>query len=131
MDARACKPLGQTAHTVIASMQATDHTPPTLPAIPEPQFHFSTDKSNVGCGGPECPDLAVIEIKAVATDDMTPPSQIGYRFTLVSGKPPVEFTFPTLPIDPNASDAPMPTAGPLTAATTGFSSRRTPAMIGW
>ena len=30
-----------------------------------------------------------------------------------------------------ASEAPMPTAGPFTAATTGFSSRRTPAMIGW
>jgi hypothetical protein len=31
----------------------------------------------------------------------------------------------------NASEAPIPTAGPFTAATTGFSSRRTPAMMGW
>jgi hypothetical protein len=31
----------------------------------------------------------------------------------------------------NASDAPMPTAGPLTAASTGFGILRMPAMIGW
>ena len=31
----------------------------------------------------------------------------------------------------SASEAPMPTAGPFTAATTGLSSWRTPAMIGW
>ncbi len=31
----------------------------------------------------------------------------------------------------SASEQPIPTAGPLTAATTGFGMRRTPVMIGW
>ena len=30
-----------------------------------------------------------------------------------------------------ASEQPMPTAGPLTAATTGLGMRRIPVMIGW
>jgi hypothetical protein len=31
----------------------------------------------------------------------------------------------------SASEQPMPTAGPFTAAMTGLGSRRTPAMTGW
>ena len=31
----------------------------------------------------------------------------------------------------SASEQPIPTAGPLTAATTGFGSRRIPAIAGW
>jgi hypothetical protein len=31
----------------------------------------------------------------------------------------------------SASEQPIPTAAPLTPATTGFSSRRMPTMIGW
>lgn len=92
--ARACEPIGQTAHTVIASMQATDQTPPVLPALPPADVHRSDGSGRGGCGQMVCPDVGIISIAALATDDMTAPAQIGYRFTLESGMLPAGFTLP-------------------------------------
>jgi hypothetical protein len=100
-DARACEPVGQFNHTVDPSMQATDQTPPTLPAIPAPVIHLAdTSFADNGCGGAKCGDVNHIEIAAVATDDMTAPDRIGYRFALVDGALPANVALPTTAIEP-------------------------------
>ena len=97
--ARACKPAGQSAHTVISSMQATDQTPPTLPALPPAEVHRSDGSNQGGCGESSCRDVGIVSIAALATDDMTAPERIGYRFTLESGTLPASFTLPTIAIE--------------------------------
>jgi hypothetical protein len=82
-DARACKRLGPITHEVDAAMQATDHTPPTLPGIPRAQLHYG-EGSQAGCGS-DCPDVGFISIPADATDDMSAAGKIGYRYTLAAG----------------------------------------------
>jgi hypothetical protein len=101
--AHACSPLGHTAHTVVPSMQATDHVPPTLPAIPDAGVHRSDGPSRDGCGADDCPDVGRISIAAVATDDMTAPDRIGYRFALEAGTLPAGFSLPTSAIEPSLS----------------------------
>ena len=66
---------------------------------------------------------------AAGTNRVEPPSGISPMFTKASPKK--ADSAASTRSQANASEAPMPTAGPFTAATTGFSSRRTPAMIGW
>jgi len=97
-DARACDPVGQIPHTVDASMQAADQTPPTLPAIPPPIIHRGDGSQ--GCTRSDCASLGSIQIAAGATDDMSTPDKIGYRFSLAAGALPSGFTLPTTAIDP-------------------------------
>ena len=66
---------------------------------------------------------------AAGTNRVDPPS--GMRPMFTNARPKKADSAASTRSQANASDAPMPTAGPFTAATTGFSSRRTPAMIGW
>jgi MYXO-CTERM domain-containing protein len=98
-DARACDPAVEAPHAVDTSMQATDQTPPTLPAIPTPEFHHADDSS--GCGGSKCGEFSHVAIQAVATDDMTLAGRIGYRFTLESGSA-QGVNIPTTAIEPVA-----------------------------
>jgi len=102
-DARACSPPNPgSPHTVNTSLQETDQTPPTLPAIPPPivrRFEAT------GCSGGGCPASGSIAIEAVATDDVTAPNQIGYRFTLASGTLPEGFTLPSYARDPVGTTA--------------------------
>jgi hypothetical protein len=77
-DARACELIADREHTVDPTMQATDQTPPTLPAIPAPKFHHVDDPSDgIGCGGSSCGQIDYFGIPAVATDDVTSPYKIG------------------------------------------------------
>jgi len=100
-DARACSPIDPNKHVVDTSMQATDHTPPTLPAIPPPEFHFADDSSDgLGCG-PMCTPFSFVKIPAVATDDTTAPGAIGYRLTLDSGTLPPGVVLPITATDPH------------------------------
>ncbi len=97
--ARACSPpLGGTPHNAMPSMQATDQVAPTLPAIPDAGIHRSDGSGRNACG-PDCPDLGRISIAAVATDDMTAPGAIGYRFTLQAGTLPAGFNLPAFAMD--------------------------------
>jgi hypothetical protein len=98
-DARACDPVGDFPHTVDPVMQATDQTPPTLPAIPEPTIHYGADDSS-GCGATKCGDATYIGIAAVATDDITAANHIGYRLSLVDGALPPNTTLPTTALAP-------------------------------
>jgi hypothetical protein len=98
-DASACSPpQSGMPHTVNASLQATDQTPPTLPTIPPPTVR-RLEATDSGCGG-GCPASGVVSIAAVATDDTTAPDRIGYRFTLASGSLPDGFTLPAFAWDP-------------------------------
>jgi len=100
-EARACDPIGNLPHIVDTSMQATDHTPPTLAAIPTPVTHYEDDNSNgVGGCGAKCGDGSWIGIPAVATDDMTAPERIGYRLSLQSGTLPPNVGLLTMAQDP-------------------------------
>ena len=100
-DALACDPVTPWSHMVDTTMQATDHTPPTLPAIPAPQIqiHFEEDSAIDGCGG-KCGDGNWVDIPAVATDDKTDPGRIGYRVSLASGTLPQGFALPVTAIEP-------------------------------
>ena len=100
--ARACKPLGQAPHTIVASMQATDMTPPTLAAVPPARIHYADDAQG-GCGS-DCSDVGSIAIAPMATDDMTAPAQIGYRFTLQSGTLAPGLTLPATALDANSPE---------------------------
>jgi hypothetical protein len=101
-DARACDPIGTCPHMLDPSMQATDHTPPTLPAIPAAETHYEEGSSNgIGCGvGAKCGPGSWIGIRAMATDDMTAPEQIGYRLSLESGTVPPDVGLTTMTQDP-------------------------------
>ena len=98
-DARACSPVPIDEHEVDPSMQATDQTPPTLPAIPPPTFHYVDDSPDIGCA-PSCSSSSFVGIPAVATDDTTEPGKIGYRLTLESGTLPPGVVLPTKAMDP-------------------------------
>ena len=102
-DARACKRLGPIPHVVDPSLQETDHTPPTLLINRQPLIDYG-DSSPGGCGS-DCPDIATIQIWVAATDDMTAPERIGYRFTLEAGELPPGLTLPDAGVEPNAPDA--------------------------
>ena len=101
-DACACTPLnGGMPHTVDASLQATDQTPPTLPTIPPPTVRrLEATDSGCGSGGGACAASGVVSIEAVATDDTTAANRIGYRFTLASGSLPDGFTLPGFAREP-------------------------------
>ena len=99
--ARACSFAAPTAHVVDPAMQATDHTPPTLPPLPAPRITRGKGAERSGCGSSasSCDDLGAIVFQAQATDDMTPADRIGYVFTLESGSLPAGLE-PTGAIEP-------------------------------
>jgi hypothetical protein len=95
--ARACSLAGPTPHMVDASMQATDHVAPTLPAsipVEITSADPSMDSGSCSGSGSTCANLERIELAADATDDMTPPDRIGYRLTLEAGTLPAGLVLP-------------------------------------
>jgi hypothetical protein len=94
-------------------LQATDQVPPTLPAIPPPRIQRGDGSSmQEGCGG-ECSSggAGFIEIAAVATDDMSVPGVIGYRFTLEAGALPPGLRLPEVAIAPSRTIVRLVIAG--------------------
>ena len=104
-DARACKRLGPIPHVVDPSLQETDHTPPTLPGIQRAHLHYGDGSSSQGGCASDCPDVGFISIPADATDDMTAPERIGYRYTLEAGELPPGLTLPATAVERNGSNA--------------------------
>ena len=100
-DARACSISGPIEHVVDPSMQATDQTPPTLPPNLETTIKRGMGPQQQGCGqgSSSCDDLGVITIAARATDDVTPPTRIGYRLTLAAGSTPAGLQLPSSPVE--------------------------------
>ena len=91
------------AHPTSYAVDAGDRsTSPILPAIPDAGFTARMARGRNACG-PDCPDLGRISITAVATDDMTAPGAIGYRFTVQVGALPAGFNLPAFAMDPAGS----------------------------
>lgn len=76
-------------------MQATDVTPPTLPATSVPTISRGYAPGSCSGTGSACDDIGIIFIFPNAMDDMTPAEHIGYRITLAGGALPDGFTLPT------------------------------------
>jgi hypothetical protein len=101
-DARACSLIGPQPHIVDPALQASDQVPPTLPAPLPARIKRAELAQQTGCGAQvsSCDDLGIIYITAHATDDMTPPEEIGYRLSLESGMLPPGLTLPPDAIRP-------------------------------
>ena len=90
-------------------------------------------QSSARCASTRSPSIAIWNARALptvaGTKSVEPPSGISPMFTNASPKK--ADSAARIRSHASASDRPMPTAGPFTAATTGFSSSRIPTMIGW
>src|SRR3954470_5000711 len=89
LPARACSFAGPAPYMIDASMRATDHVAPTLP--PLSVVRLQRGESNDGCSVDSCAGIASLAIAGAATDDVTAPEGIGYRFSLVDGTLPMSF----------------------------------------
>jgi hypothetical protein len=89
-DARACSYGIPSPHVVDPAMQAIDHVPPTLPPLGAPQFTRGKDPQRSGCGysASSCDDIGSVVIRVGATDDNTPPEQLGFRMSVEAGSLP-------------------------------------------
>jgi hypothetical protein len=88
-DARACSLLGPSPYVVDASMQATDHVAPTLGPLSVAQLRRGTAMG--ACGGSSCDGIGSVALTVVASDDVTPATTLGYRFSLAAGALPTAF----------------------------------------
>jgi len=102
--ARACSFAGPTPYVVDPSMQATDQVAPTLP--PLSVARLQRGKETEGCSSVNsCDGIGTLAIAGVATDDVTPATGIGYRFSVVAGALPPGFSLPAGPTQiPISSD---------------------------
>jgi MYXO-CTERM domain-containing protein len=97
--------VSQHPATIDPTLQKVDHTPPVLPPIPPPVIRRASGPQ--GCTSDStddsCDDLGMLVFTVAGTDDMTPPTQLGYTFTLASGALPDGFTLPTYPLLPDTA----------------------------
>ena len=100
--ARACSFAGPTPYVVDPSMQATDQVAPTLP--PLSVGRLQRGKAMEACSGNSCEGMGALAIAGVATDDVTPETGIGYRFSVVAGALPPGFRLPEGPTQITISD---------------------------
>jgi MYXO-CTERM domain-containing protein len=90
-DARACSFAGPGPYVVDASMQATDHGAPTLGTITVARLRRGAKTG--GCmEGNSCDGIGSLTLAGAASDDVTPATDIGYRFSLVAGALPPSFS---------------------------------------
>jgi len=94
--ARACSSAGDTPHLLDPAMQGIDQMPPTLAPLPAPQITRGKAPEQSGCttSASSCDDLGSIGLSLQASDDVTPPTQIGYRLTLAAGSLPADLALP-------------------------------------
>lgn len=90
--AHACSFVGPRPHIVDPAMVGVDQTPPTLPQPVVAEIHHYEAE---GCmEGSSCEDVVSARITNLASDDISTVDQIGYRFAVVAGTPPVGFSLP-------------------------------------
>ncbi len=95
--AEACHVQTPVPHVVDPSKQATDTTPPPAPVVRLQQIKRGQGpQDGPGCtsSASSCDDLGMVTISAVATDEDTPPTLIGYRMELLSGRLPAGLMLP-------------------------------------
>jgi hypothetical protein len=101
--ARACSFIGPVPHTIDPALVGVDQTPPNLP---QPMVAQISRHDGTGCmSGDSCGDFTTANITNLATDDMTAPNRIGYRFAVVAGRLPAGLTLPTGVVDWALADA--------------------------
>ncbi|HEY7375107.1 MAG TPA: hypothetical protein VIF57_23295 [Polyangia bacterium] len=94
-DARACSIAGPSPYVVDASLQATDHVAPTLGSVTVARLQRGASTGGCdgsGTSGGTCDGLGSLALAVPASDDVTPATDIGYRFSLVDGALPPSFT---------------------------------------
>jgi hypothetical protein len=83
--ARACSLAGSPLHTIDQAMVGVDQTAPQLA---QPKVVELENSDPGGACGNVCGPANRVMIANLATDDMTPVDQIGYRLTVVAGTAP-------------------------------------------
>jgi hypothetical protein len=96
--ARACSFALPTPHVVDPSLRMIDQVPPTLPG--PIRYAVYRGPQRTACGGTSCDGNGTIDFATEASDDMTPPAQIGYRLRLEAGALPTGLTLPADAIVP-------------------------------
>jgi hypothetical protein len=91
--ARACSPQGNHTYAVDSTLRATDSEAPTLEPITDVIVSRGSEPDSVGCLGDTCSvgGLGSIRFAALATDNATPSTSLGYRLSVVAGQPPSGF----------------------------------------
>jgi hypothetical protein len=95
--AQACSYPAFAPHVISPSARETDRTPPSLTAAPSlrvlrgrgPQMNCDGTTSATSCD-----DIGTVLLTPAASDDQTPPSELGVRVRLVSGTPPADMRIP-------------------------------------
>jgi hypothetical protein len=99
----ACSLIQPAPHTVDATMQGIDQTPPALSALALDSVHRSDPPSGCGGGaGDSCEGLASMSIRVAASDDTSQSDQIGFLIAFVGGRPPSGLYLPLNPIRPGS-----------------------------
>jgi hypothetical protein len=95
--ARACSLMSNPPHTLDAQAQASDSTPPGVPAVTVESITRGKGPVSSGCGqsASSCDDLGTVTLLVSATDDQTSAENIGYRIELASGTLPSGLTLPS------------------------------------
>jgi hypothetical protein len=104
----ACSIPGPTPHTIDPQRQASDHQAPTLAAPAPPKITRGRAAHRAGCtssASSSCDDVGLIDIALSASDDMSPSSAIGYRFSMVSGKLPDGLQLPADAVRPGTGSS--------------------------
>jgi hypothetical protein len=96
--ADACSLAVLGTHTVDAAAQLSDHQAPTMGAETNARVNRS-EGEQAGCAFTSqqvssCGDLGAILITIAASDDQTPPAQLGYRLRVTAGTPPQGLVIP-------------------------------------
>lgn len=90
--AYACELVGLVPHMIDDALLGVDRTAPTLP---KPMVAQLSRHDGTGCMARDsCGDFTAVNITNLATDDMTDPSRIGYRMTVIAGTLPATFRLP-------------------------------------
>jgi len=90
-DAHACSVRGPGPYVIDASMQATDHVAPTLQPLSVARLQRGTATGGA-CSHNSCDGMGSLALTIAVSDDVTPATNIGYRFSLAAGALPTAFT---------------------------------------
>jgi len=89
-NARACSVAGPSPYVIDASMQATDHVSPTLQPLSVASLQRGTATGGA-CSRNSCDGMGSLALTIAVSDDVTPATNLGYRFSLAAGALPPSF----------------------------------------
>lgn len=80
---------------------AGDVTPPSATTVDSIKASVVDDDPEASCGTSDYCIGAVLTVKFLATDDVTPADRIGFKVKILSGQPPEEFELGPMPVKGN------------------------------